>query len=89
MPRKIPGARVQMTNVYLPERVAVKLQLLLMDPRSKKVRWGAWQALVEKLVTDWVEKQVLDHTEADTLSVTPHRALAAAIQHWPGYTPKG
>ncbi len=76
-----------MTNVYLPERIAAKLQLLLMDPSNRRMRWGAWQALVERLVTKWVEEQTLDPTQANTIRVTPHRGLAAGMAQ--GTSPGG
>lgn len=67
MPARRVGVRTQMAPVYIDEGLATKLNLLLLDPATGRTRWGAWQALVERLVREWVASQLLDPAEADAL----------------------
>lgn len=75
MPRKIAGEREQMGSVWLPAPLAAKVNLLLLDPKTRRMRWGAWQALVERLVKKWVEDQQLDPREANKLRMSEHRNM--------------
>ena len=42
---------------YLPETLAAEVELLLLDPMREKVRYGARNELMEKLLRDWLNGQ--------------------------------
>jgi hypothetical protein len=67
MPRKPPYTVEKIANLSVDRKVLAEVRLLLLDPVSKQVRWGALSYLVNSLLTDWVERQRLDATEAETL----------------------
>ena len=49
-------ARVQW-KLYLPETIAAEVELLLLDPLRDRVKYGARNELVEKLLRKWLEDQ--------------------------------
>jgi hypothetical protein len=64
-----------MGNVWLSAALAAEVNLLLLDPKTNRMRWGAWQALVEGLVRRWVEGQKLNPAQANELRGTEHRNM--------------
>lgn len=44
-------------KVYLPSSLAAEVELLLIDPLREKVKYGARNELLEKLLRDWLQKE--------------------------------
>lgn len=49
-------------KLYLPLSLAAEVELLLLDPLREKVKYGARNELIEKLLREWLEKQKVDLT---------------------------
>lgn len=60
----IPKTRV---TVYLPEPLHTKVSLLMMNPLTGEIRYGALGALFETLLRKWVEEQ-----QQATQETSPH-----------------
>jgi cell division inhibitor SulA len=75
MPKKILRERTRFPSVTLDAPLAAQVTLLLMDPLSRKVRWGAWQNLISRLVREWVQSQRRDPSEAEVLRTSTHADL--------------
>jgi hypothetical protein len=67
VPRKPPYKIERIANLAVDENVLAKVRLLLLDPVSKHVRWGALSYLINNLLTRWVEEQQHDSSEAERL----------------------
>lgn len=44
-------------HIYIPESLANEIEVLLCDPLSGEVRYGAWSDLATRLFKDWLERQ--------------------------------
>lgn len=53
-PRKPPT--VQWT-ILVPQDLAVEVELLLMDPFTQQVKYGARKMLIQRLLREWVREQ--------------------------------
>jgi hypothetical protein len=67
--------------VWIPAALAAEISLLLMDPRTGKTKWGAWNTLITRLLRDWVESQRLDPKEANILSTTSFSEMKGVLDH--------
>lgn len=67
MPRKPPYKIARIANIAVDESILGQVHLLLLDPVTKHVRWGALSYLINNLLTRWVEEQKRDSSEADRL----------------------
>ena len=44
-------------KVYLPQNLAAEIELLLLDPMREKIRYGARNELLERLLREWILEQ--------------------------------
>jgi hypothetical protein len=54
---KITGDPKELITARLPEQLFVDVKLLLADPVTGRVRYGAMSKLVERLLREWVDQQ--------------------------------
>jgi hypothetical protein len=66
--REIPYERI--SNIAVPRETYAQVRLLLLDPVTKKVKWGAMSQLVTRLLQDWVDKQ-----RVTAVTTVPHTFL--------------
>lgn len=50
-------------KIYLPTSIAAQVELLLLDPMRERVKYGARNELVEKLLRSWLEEQKVSQAE--------------------------
>jgi hypothetical protein len=67
MPRKTPYKVERIPNITVDASVLMEVRLLLLDPTTSRVRFGAMSGLINKLLSDWVKKQKKDSNDADKL----------------------
>lgn len=65
MRRTIPEPFVQVGAIWLPPDLAAQVTALLLDPTTKRIRYGEMRKLTIKLFSNWVDEQI-DHTAAAT-----------------------
>ena len=53
MPRKLVEPTVQLKG-RIPASLARDVRILLLDPKTTIIRYGALSALITKLLSDWV-----------------------------------
>jgi len=70
--RAVPRIR---RDLRLREDLVAQIDLLLLDPTSKRIAYGAWSDLVETLMTEWLTKQIQGASGAKPL--LPHKAVIA------------
>lgn len=60
MARLRRGKRVPLGTIRIKEDLHRKVSLLLLDPMTGKIEYGAMNFLVEQLLGEWVDKQRKD-----------------------------
>lgn len=63
MPRK-PGRKAELDppvlqTLSLPSSLVTEIKLRLHDPVTRRVRYGTFSALVERLLREWLQSQQL------------------------------
>lgn len=54
---KISIQKLVSKYALIPQSRVDEVHALLFDPVRKKVRYGAWSALINQLLQEWVDKQ--------------------------------
>ena len=57
-------------RIEVKEKIALQVELLLLDPLTGEIAYGARSALINQLLAEWLEKQrrakvVVEETEED------------------------
>ncbi len=52
-------------NALIPEGLAAKIDLLLLNPMTGKIKYGARSQLIEKILRRWLEEQISAGSEAE------------------------
>lgn len=60
MPRPHPIDQPEPISVRVPGSLLRKVKLLLLNPVSGKVKYGAMAKLIQQLLTEWVEAREKD-----------------------------
>jgi len=50
---------------WIPETLSDTVDLILLDPARNRVTYGAKSALIEHLLTEWVERKQKEHSGND------------------------
>ena len=48
---------------HIPEDISARVELLLANPGTGQVKFGAWSKLVTELLREWVEKKITEHQQ--------------------------
>jgi len=57
---------------YLSKPLSSEVDVLLMDPLTGKIRYGAWSQLIEQLLREWVDRQRVENRLLDNLDGAAH-----------------
>jgi len=57
MPKPVPNDPLEQLNVCVKASLLRKVRILLIDPMTGKVTYGALSALVTKLLNDYVDSK--------------------------------
>lgn len=60
-------------SFQLPTELTSKVDLLLLDPMTGKVRYGSRTQLVETLLRNWLSSQIGEGKQAETFHPDPSR----------------
>ncbi len=76
-PNVIPRVR---WDLYLPATIAAEINLLLLDPTRDKIRYGARNELIEKLLRDYVRKIKVEQNSGSAPEISDVDRFFAAIE---------